>query len=822
MDTIENIKDTNPKGKMNYILNSKKTAAKIKQGVGKPTMHVEHNNGSKTINFSTGAYINIVLPLVKAWLELEGNPILADQVDGMDITVSKFEIKTDQKNTKVHYAVKLLVDGLWVTVTCYDTTLTMLVQAGPVLEPYCSRVLIPYLEREVKSKERQIKETNAQAAAQDEPKATTRNQHKLILQGASILEPPSTPRSVRLFPHASPAPRALPGTLPLPLSSPVEKQPSERGLESRAAEVLPLGWQVLEVPPLEEVWQLERRPEERQLLALPPPTSQDEEVTVEKLLCSSPVRGSRTLPLQLKYVPDDDLEARHGLLEAIVTSRSQIVPDFGWRMAVNSSISDESILDASKVEENEDDASNKEQNKTDNAEKGEYDTSVIHVENVENNKSNNHIVTSHMYGAELHCTVCGKLCKTVDSLQFHLLSNHCQQPETVLQQLKRQEETILEMHSYIKQITISQTNILDDMKQVKSSLLRENASSCVAPCPAIPVPAPQAPCPPVQSQPPSYAATAQAQVPQGPQEARQRRQKPVKKISYVGDSIAHHVMFEELERITKAKITKRKAYGAIKSSDQLFPTANFVDTVPKEMRENNPDVLVLQQDSVTLTDLSPGAPEEYNKQQVKIASFNMFAAATDALAVNPDCQQVLIMQAAPRYDGKEELNRYGNDMLYQARAKSNSKDKSRVKIGVHKLECEGGLRASRYGDGRNGQVDMLHLRGASGKVSFTRSVAAMLAEAGLATVEEAEQVGRNMHVEMKKPVDEGYRIQNRRGSSGAGQQQGGARQQRDGARQQQRGTRQHRGMRQQRGGARQAPTFQIATHNMFGELSGDC
>ena len=145
MDTIKNIKETNPKGRMNYILNSKRTAAKIKQGAGKPAIHVQSNGGSKTITFSTGAYISIVLPLVKDWLELEGNPILADQVDGMDITVSKFDIKTDKKNTKVHYAVKLLVDGLWVTVTCYDTTLTMLVQAGPMLEPYCSRVLIPYL-----------------------------------------------------------------------------------------------------------------------------------------------------------------------------------------------------------------------------------------------------------------------------------------------------------------------------------------------------------------------------------------------------------------------------------------------------------------------------------------------------------------------------------------------------------------------------------------------------------------------------------------------------------------------------------------------------
>ena len=100
--------------------------------------------------------------------------------------------------------------------------------------------------------------------------------------------------------------------------------------------------------------------------------------------------------------------------------------------------------------------------------------------------------------------------------------------------------------------------------------------------------------------------------------------------------------------------------------------------------------------------------------------------------------------------------------------------------------------------------------------AFTRSVAAMLAEAGLTTVEEAEKAGRNMHVDMKKSQDDGYMTQNRRGRGRAGQQQGDARQQRGGAGQQ-RG-----GARQQRGGARQASTFEIATHNMFGELSGDC
>ena len=124
--------------------------------------------------------------------------------------------------------------------------------------------------------------------------------------------------------------------------------------------------------------------------------------------------------------------------------------------------------------------------------------------------------------------------------------------------------------------------------------------------------------------------------------------------------------------------------------------------VPKEMAEHRPDVLVMQRDSVTLTDMPEEATELYAKQQMLLVSYNMFSAATSALASNPDCQQALILEAVPRYDGKEELNKYGNKMLHQAKAESTDANRDRVRIGVHNLECEGGLRESRYGDGRNG------------------------------------------------------------------------------------------------------------------------
>ena len=189
------------------------------------------------------------------------------------------------------------------------------------------------------------------------------------------------------------------------------------------------------------------------------------------------------------------------------------------------------------------------------------------------------------------------------------------------------------------------------------------------------------------------------------------------------------------------------------------------------MKENKPDILVMQQDSVTLTDLPADAPKMFAEQQMKVTSYNMFSAATAALEANPGCQQVILMEAIPRYDGKEELNRFGNSMLHMAKEEANSVHKNKVTIGAHNLDCEGGKLASRYGDGRKQHVDRIHMRGPSGLVAYTRSVAAILAKAGLASKEEADQVMRNEDVKMNRRGEDTFQTQGRRGNKGPRRQQ---------------------------------------------------
>ena len=514
MDSSVNVPGGNPGGKANYFLNNDTTVKKLKAAANKENLKVTDNSGSKTIEFSTGAYICVVLPLIRMWQEMKGHSILPSDVDGMDISVVQIDIERDLAGTILHYMVELKVQGRKVKVTCYDTTLSMFVQSGKMLDEYFSRVLFPYLNAEIKGLGRIIDEKNSQVRAHGEPRQTRQTQ-KESLKGAASLEPPSTPRVLetpstsrrpRLLAYSSPVPKILPLALLPPAQKEVEVlHPPVMQQVQEYQEILLLDDDVTEGETLRSLsfpsplpsplaprrLALEMQPLKRQLLTRLTNTA-SKEVTVEELLFPSPTPSSRTLPAQLVSVPDAELEARHGLLEAIVTSRSQIVPDVNWRMEVNCSIAEQEEED-----ENADDAPNGEQKDMDKASKddkvdGSTKNDVIVVENAENKEENREEEKRHMDRPQEQCTVCGKLFQTADSLQIHLLSNHSLQAEAVLQLVKKQEETISEMHSVIKQISASQINMLDEMKHMRRTLMVGHASVDVFPPPAPPVPAPPA------------------------------------------------------------------------------------------------------------------------------------------------------------------------------------------------------------------------------------------------------------------------------------------------------------------------------------------
>ena len=73
-----------------YILNEKATLDKLQAAAIKPAIEVTRNIGSTTIHLSTGAYVSVVVPLVLAWKDIEGDHIDDMLVDGMDKTLLTF------------------------------------------------------------------------------------------------------------------------------------------------------------------------------------------------------------------------------------------------------------------------------------------------------------------------------------------------------------------------------------------------------------------------------------------------------------------------------------------------------------------------------------------------------------------------------------------------------------------------------------------------------------------------------------------------------------------------------------------------------------
>ena len=839
MESIVNVSGGNPGGSAKYFLNDDITMKKLKAAAERDNMVVNDKNGSKTIDFSTGAYVSVVLPLVKLWQELEGHSIDPEDVDGMDIAVVKYEIERDLNGTIVFYLIELKVQGVKVKVTCYDTTLSILVQSGKMLEDYCTRVLLPYLRSEIRALGKVIDEKNYQVRAHGEPR-TTRQQQKEGRKGAASLEPPSTPRTLKgasllELPYTSRTPRLLAYSSPVPRILPLTLLPPDQVEE-----------EVLHTPV-------------RQVLALPPAprsklqevaagekdeTMEGEDVTEaggEKDMSASEkdvivaagedvtvAAGEKdavketekeTAPRQetekepLEQAPDAELEARFGLLEAIITSQSQTLPEFSGTINLDANdtelCSDDETEDMERIrfachkckyEDKSADALLAHKKTTHTV---EFLCQICESEIYGKDHLNKHIAEHQTKNAL--CETCGECCTNTSTLQKHILSKHCMYSNGQVNELLKMHlellNTLLTKQSateqIINQLVVGQEDLANYVKSIKTV-------SSYAPLP------PSNPMPP--SNPlPSYSRAAQPQAPLArapqaqpplslappPQAPQSQDVAPLqqiealgecsgKKISWIADSIGHNIHFEEIEKVTGAKIKKRKAYGSVKASGQKFPDANFTDVVPQETLNQDVDFLVMQASSVDLTNLPADASEEYARQTALISSSNMVTAARTALRNNPKIKKVIVMQTTPRYDSKHNLNIYAQEKLEEAVAKVQG---DKIVVGKHTLACEdGGLRASRFGDVRKSQVDGIHLKGSSGRMAYTRSVGKIFAAAGLISPEDAAQVGKNLKIKLKKTPERWNQVEN--------------------------------GRRPRQ--PQQLSTFQVATQNRFGVLQDFC
>ena len=196
-----------------------------------------------------------------------------------------------------------------------------------------------------------------------------------------------------------------------------------------------------------------------------------------------------------------------------------------------------------------------------------------------------------------------------------------------------------------------------------------------------------------------------------------------------------------IENALKADVKQVKAYSSVYDDKARYPAKNFTDVTQNELKKEKFDFLLLQSGSVDISNLDTKSKPEENaaffKQEVIVSAQNIFSAAESALACQPNLEKVILMNQTPRYDEvsvdplslKPALAQLFNNTLTDLWIDSKFKDK--LAIGIHNLECTGGIKEARYRDIRSGKYDGFHMYGPSGKKAYTISVLNILKAAGI-------------------------------------------------------------------------------------------
>ena len=146
-----------------------------------------------------------------------------------------------------------------------------------------------------------------------------------------------------------------------------------------------------------------------------------------------PDTDKETLPALLEDFPDAELEARFGLVEAIVTSQSQTILDFS---GINLDNNDTTLSS----EESEEEASIRF-----SCQKCKYDDKSAAALLAHEKASHNDMFVCQICESVIHgrysmnkhmaehqakdslCEVCGVSCTNISNLQKHILAKHCMQ-----------------------------------------------------------------------------------------------------------------------------------------------------------------------------------------------------------------------------------------------------------------------------------------------------------------------------------------------------------------------------------------------------------
>ena len=371
-----------------------------------------------------------------------------------------------------------------------------------------------------------------------------------------------------------------------------------------------------------------------------------------------------------------------------------------------------------------------------------------------------HIKSHHKPGGSFQCRFCDYFTENEDYVVLHSMAK---QVENINDKMADYEQNKSETNHLLKNILTNQNIIMQELFLVRNKLEMKNTPQSDNPPPESLRNPPQqtqrqTPPSPAPLQPSSTPTRHSSPLPQPPPVRKTvdnpKSKSPTNhpKTLFIGDSISANVNIEALEEATQTEFITAKAYCSVyddvtnvAKQSAKFPSSNFTDVIPMELKKNNYKTMILQAGSVDITNLNTkDEPEkyiEYFRQEAVMSATNLFSAAVNALIANPTLTKIILLKQTPRYDPlhvdplglKPTLSVLFNNTLTDLWMKSLYKDN--IFVGAHNIECTGAIKEARYRHTKSGKYDGIHLFGSSGQKAYTLSVLNILRAAKITTPE---------------------------------------------------------------------------------------
>ena len=234
------------------------------------------------------------------------------------------------------------------------------------------------------------------------------------------------------------------------------------------------------------------------------------------------------------------------------------------------------------------------------------------------------------------CQHCDVEVKDSEELKQHIIDRHEEVfiLHTIAKQLEQLSDGLEEVQPFKNELVSVLKAILHTQNEMKQELflIRNKQSESCSKLQAGPSKTPEPvaktneihiekanPAPKDTKEKPTYASKATNM------KQNNSKDKEKKNVLLIGDSIAGNINVDVIEKAVNGKVRTSKAYSSIfdnvgtkAKAAARYPSKNFKDVIPVEVRKEPIDYLVLQSGSVDITNLNTkDKPEEYSEYYKK-------------------------------------------------------------------------------------------------------------------------------------------------------------------------------------------------------------